>query len=269
MDLPRELRDVVYHEAWKLTPVIVASANGLKLSHWSKDSHTYLRVTYPHDQARCVPLGLPQWLRTSKSMLNEGMVQLRREAVWRFTETNAIDMDESAAGSSPLLYPCVGRALELGLLIQLLPVMAADGTLTRSFSQSYYKDELSMFKHIVTDTAGQEAPTDIKIHLGLSAYWLGEADVDIPESMKCSFDLKNLRALGNGFPSLRTLRIHVRYHDNFLYQLEDLRQPIMLGFEEEVERTARFVLGDGCTWTQEQSTRSLSTGHVEYEFQRA
>jgi len=268
MDLPRELRDIVYHETWKITSNTVAMIDGLRPSDWPKGSRAILQVMYPHEHFRCT-YGLPQWLRTSKAILNEGMVQLRREATWRFWDPCDIEPAECAAPPWPLLYPCVGRTLELELKMKLLHALSTDGTLTRRFRQSYHGGELAMFKRIVTDTADQEAIEDIQILLDVT-YLVVEDRSDNPESRNNSFHLDILHALGVGFPSLRTLRIHLSYYDALSNQFRDLHQSVMLRFEDEVERIARLVLGNGCTGARsEDNVDTCRSMHRRYNFRRA
>lgn len=67
-DLPRELRDMIYHDLWLQTPRICFS--GL---FWDN-------LTYDHGSAsQC---GLPRWLLTNKSIFQEGLKQLFVKAIW-------------------------------------------------------------------------------------------------------------------------------------------------------------------------------------------
>ena len=74
MDLPRELRDLVYDEVWKNTPHIKApyldfgAGTTVRYDHLLEENH--------HLE------GLPTWLLTSKQMCEEGLAQFRLKAQW-------------------------------------------------------------------------------------------------------------------------------------------------------------------------------------------
>lgn len=74
MDLPRELRDLVYDEAWKDTPHIKAPY----LDFGAGTTVRYDRLLEKNQHLE----GLPTWLLTSKQMCEEGLAQFRLKAQW-------------------------------------------------------------------------------------------------------------------------------------------------------------------------------------------
>jgi hypothetical protein len=76
LNLPRELRNTVYHELWKTTPKICTHQwpYRIQISYDSKPKPDYERID---DQSGpgCQPY-LPTWLLTNKQILKEGLEQL-------------------------------------------------------------------------------------------------------------------------------------------------------------------------------------------------
>jgi hypothetical protein len=84
MELPRELRNVVYDEVWKDTPHI-------KAPHLDFGIGTTVR--YDHLIGGDQHLeGLPTWLLTSKQMFEEGLVQFRLKAQWSFNSFHWVQL---------------------------------------------------------------------------------------------------------------------------------------------------------------------------------
>lgn len=77
LTLPREIRDLIYHELWLHAPDI----------RLHDQSHCRpIEMTYELDF--CGPIqGLPEWLLTSKVILQEGLEQLYRVALWTIQKT--------------------------------------------------------------------------------------------------------------------------------------------------------------------------------------
>jgi hypothetical protein len=78
LSLPREIRNAIYHELWKLGSVRALSFNGhpARLYYGAIDA----------DHPRCVK-GMPTWLLTNKAFLAEGMEQFHLKATWLFEPT--------------------------------------------------------------------------------------------------------------------------------------------------------------------------------------
>tara|TARA_R110002003_G_scaffold13_27_gene1032 strand:+ start:387 stop:1265 length:879 start_codon:yes stop_codon:yes gene_type:complete len=77
MDLPQELKDIVYHELWQKTPtIIIALASLQKLAKYNLGAKHYeARLQYGDSVAKTTR-GLPRWLLISKTVLEEGLRQL-------------------------------------------------------------------------------------------------------------------------------------------------------------------------------------------------
>ncbi|KAF2242692.1 hypothetical protein BU26DRAFT_524257 [Trematosphaeria pertusa] len=122
VDLPRELRDKVYDELWKGSAIIDVHVGRL-----------LFRVTYGRDYLRRSTL-LPMWLRTSKSILHEGLEQLFRKSTWecvqlknrRIGHTRSLLLGPSVAPNMAFLLPLLQTARPEGKLRPLdLPDLEA------------------------------------------------------------------------------------------------------------------------------------------------
>ncbi|KAF1923965.1 uncharacterized protein M421DRAFT_425307 [Didymella exigua CBS 183.55] len=76
--LPRELRDIVYHELWRFTPKVSAKYKGIDMQLLLRSNATDQASSRPASQA----LPLPVWLRTRKSILHEGLAELQHSSSW-------------------------------------------------------------------------------------------------------------------------------------------------------------------------------------------
>jgi hypothetical protein len=73
MDLPQELRDMVYYE-------LLCHSSSMILPH---KSHERIQVLYgkaPSSET----IGLPNWLLANKAILSQGLAQLSRNSSWRW-----------------------------------------------------------------------------------------------------------------------------------------------------------------------------------------
>lgn len=104
-DLPREIRDIVYHELWKATPGVRVpyEQNHLHLSYgdygwWEK-----------HD-------GLPAWLFANKAIMKEGIQQLLLKASWSWTQPRIEDEKKESYKISPILVPIQAEELRMNFM---------------------------------------------------------------------------------------------------------------------------------------------------------
>ena len=65
MDLPPELRGVVYNELWKESPKLYIPKGRINRGTFE--------IHYNTNKDKPIQHGLPQWLRTSKAILHEGL----------------------------------------------------------------------------------------------------------------------------------------------------------------------------------------------------
>lgn len=81
--LPQELRDQVFHELWKLAPVVL-------LNQKNADTSVPIILSYGSRTTTSIysqnVYGLPKWLLASKAILNDGLRQLLRNAAWEWYE---------------------------------------------------------------------------------------------------------------------------------------------------------------------------------------
>ncbi|OAL06640.1 hypothetical protein IQ06DRAFT_2203 [Phaeosphaeriaceae sp. SRC1lsM3a] len=87
--LPRELRDLVYHQLWQNTPrLFLQTPFRLLYRPLDRDSYcSFNHMARSHD-GRLIQVdthGLPLWLLTSKAMLSEGLSQLFRHGIWQWS----------------------------------------------------------------------------------------------------------------------------------------------------------------------------------------
>ena len=87
MELPQELRDMVYHELWNLTPSI-------RLPH----------LVLCYDGATDEDEGcLSGWLLTNKAILEQGLQQLHRSVIWNWRASHVRYVPSPATRSSSLI----------------------------------------------------------------------------------------------------------------------------------------------------------------------
>jgi hypothetical protein len=79
LDLPQEIKDLVYHELWKLTPNIHLCVLHMPML-------VPLRLMYNLEDGSPI-FGLPKWLLASMDFLEEGLRQLLRHTVWEWEVT--------------------------------------------------------------------------------------------------------------------------------------------------------------------------------------
>jgi hypothetical protein len=244
-----------------------ATSTTLKLSDSPEGSHAHLHITYPHNSMhisheRC---GLPKWLPASKAILNEGMAQLRHEALYSFSDPE-ITVAPSAARPCALLYPCVARTLGLVSQIKLSITTTSEGTTLKLVHRHHRREALSTIKRILTSTAGQDAITNFKLSLRV-VLRLNAFKISIPESGIFPFHLEFLDALEINFPSLRKLRINVEYRGRALESFR-LREAILLSFEEQLRRVAWIAF---CTEyiDMHESMNWPNCVYRKYKFKRA
>jgi len=72
MRLPRELRNKIYTSVWRLRPVFNVNSERIFLQLRFEDA----------DALTSAPEGLPTWLRTCKTFLDEGLEELQLKATW-------------------------------------------------------------------------------------------------------------------------------------------------------------------------------------------
>ncbi|KAH6541013.1 hypothetical protein HBI56_039690 [Parastagonospora nodorum] len=86
--LPRELRDMVYNELWKVSAPMTLM---VLIKEATPTHHLVIRyedcAAKPANSSRselkqCLHSGLPQWLLSNKAFLDEGLNQLFRKATW-------------------------------------------------------------------------------------------------------------------------------------------------------------------------------------------
>jgi len=146
LDLPPELRYMVYHSLWQHTPNI----RRIRV----KDASIELIAKYPpeHESKDLYCHGLPRWLLTNKTLLHEGLDQLNRHGhmymgllppTWmsRKTEVHVKDFPS-------LLPPFACRSLEIGLL----PVIGWTVPEPRVFGE-IHEDELSYWREFFSEAA--------------------------------------------------------------------------------------------------------------------
>lgn len=75
-DLPRELRDMVYDELWKVTPRLQVARG--HINRGTFEVHYGILPTF----GVALRYGLPKWLRCDKRFLEEGICQLIRVGSW-------------------------------------------------------------------------------------------------------------------------------------------------------------------------------------------
>jgi hypothetical protein len=117
--LPRELRDMIYHELWKLTPRIEVFgppplASGIKVRkrhamYYDDDKHGSTDV-WDHSHQT-----LPSWLRVNTQTLGEGMEQFRSKGVWCINDPWDPEFIRVAnlERKSPLMHPKFARTVRL------------------------------------------------------------------------------------------------------------------------------------------------------------
>lgn len=88
-DLPRELRDMVYHRLWQHSPYLDIDFDPYRLVFGPHDDYQDFRVLYDPSATYLWPAkwgsarsGLPLWLLTNKAFLNEGVAQSRYGGRW-------------------------------------------------------------------------------------------------------------------------------------------------------------------------------------------
>lgn len=77
MALPREARNIIYHELWKLHPNSRISYQGASLSLHYNDPNANVEDTRNSK-------GMPTWLLTNKAFFYEGREQFRLKSTWTF-----------------------------------------------------------------------------------------------------------------------------------------------------------------------------------------
>jgi hypothetical protein len=76
--LPRELRNMVYHELWKFTPQIKTRRNGVDMQLLLRSQATDQSSAWETSGA----CSFPAWLRTCKTTLLEGLEELQHLSSW-------------------------------------------------------------------------------------------------------------------------------------------------------------------------------------------
>lgn len=81
-ELPRELRDLVYHHLWQSKPRLDFEGRREDIFYAKYTPQPVARRSDQHRDRdeRSLPTGLPQWLRTSKMILEEGLEAFNRNA---------------------------------------------------------------------------------------------------------------------------------------------------------------------------------------------
>jgi hypothetical protein len=99
MNLPQEIRDMIYHEIWLNIPAAMRSRK------YDED----IRVQYDGMRDTIPAIGLPSWLLTSKAILEQGMAQFKRNAVFSLPripghhETRRVEERDFGPDISPLV----------------------------------------------------------------------------------------------------------------------------------------------------------------------
>ncbi|KAF2034753.1 hypothetical protein EK21DRAFT_107881 [Setomelanomma holmii] len=194
--LPRELRDVISHHLWELTPYIRGPC-GCPYDQCHQTQPVSLSFSVVHGRAKELghshpPRTLPRWLLTDKRFLEEGLGQLRRNGRWEL----------AYFGTHPLHTPKLDIFLRLALAQYvnmgsriLYPSSSPRGKeharLRREVVEEYGKDnkwetvERSIFYE--TDNNGQSAHDEFE-SLAVEA---------------CTREISVLAALQSGFDCLR------------------------------------------------------------------
>jgi hypothetical protein len=83
-DLPRELRDEIYHHLWQVRPIVLISTTEPGLRTLAYYDRKYLEedVYWFHD------VGPPEWLCTNKQIQEEGFDRSRRKGLWAIHMTH-------------------------------------------------------------------------------------------------------------------------------------------------------------------------------------
>ncbi|KAF2832192.1 hypothetical protein CC86DRAFT_377401 [Ophiobolus disseminans] len=96
MDLPQELNDMVYHHLWQEVPAIIRIK-----------THRDIKIYYENMRGYINNFGLPQWLLTSKAILEEGLEQFKTKAIFLFPGTQHWIYDEVYQESTSYITPLV------------------------------------------------------------------------------------------------------------------------------------------------------------------
>jgi hypothetical protein len=117
MSLPRELRDIVFDELWKLELIRQLQFKGdaveSRYDNIKADQQHYLRGLPAWLVTHCWR-GLPTWLLTNRSFLDEGMAQFHFKSAWSFSPSFGLSKKgEAAYRDTSLLNMSTARHLTI------------------------------------------------------------------------------------------------------------------------------------------------------------
>ncbi|KAF2250813.1 hypothetical protein BU26DRAFT_562779 [Trematosphaeria pertusa] len=239
--LPRELRDQVYHEVWTTTP-------HLRQRYLRK----FYSVTYGHRKPSAQPVNTAAWLLASKQILLEGLAQFHRQSVWHFVDTDAENRPSEYV--FPLLTPGLVYAQHLHLE-HWTPLDRKDGTFTLR------KESVALVNRMVSSMHEDDALKEIRV----SILW-GAVDPAILASA-CQFDLSKLERLGVQ-RGVEEFGFHVAVEGLAWGGVPAARRRVQLAetqfgdaLKSEAERVGRALVPDGVESQALDTHREVGSGN--------
>jgi len=85
LNMPQELKDLIFHELWELGPDIRLRQK--TPDHTLAGIDVLITLSYGSPQTdQPYSIGLPIWLMTSRAILADGLRQLYRHAIWKWDD---------------------------------------------------------------------------------------------------------------------------------------------------------------------------------------
>jgi len=236
MDLPQELKDMIYHELWQFSASMLIPQNTFE----------WIQVRYGEFREEDT-LGLPNWLLVNHAILSEGLKQLFRQISWVWYRGYNRHREFTGTRQSPLIGLSVatnfsltgihvrsswhhGRPVERYIEPQfhevprIANIVSSAGPMLKALT-------ISLEFHMPPDLSGFYAP-DLSWALGL----------DFLDASDLHLDALTVR-----------LRVHADHHTIYDAHASRLRE----GVRDEIARVGEMLVGE---------EGKLSINTVAYEF---
>lgn len=253
--LPRELRDIIYYELWKLTPRITAKHKGIDLQILLRSQSNNQALKQVASRASA----LPAWLRTCKLIFHEGLDTLQHWSSWTVGpyHTSLPSISPSSTTGSSVLNPTAAGKLTIWADSLEHESWRAPGAMfALGNSNMRYIDEVARRLDISNTVHTLRLKTEVQLCCKMC--FTGH------EETGWHLDLSHIERLVS---RLDLFEVEIRFFlSPFLNPVID-RSTCRFSFAEEVKRVGRLWVGErGALTTEVTSGAEVPYESVLYKF---